>query len=199
MISALIPMFMLCVATVGTPGPANMAIMAAAARFGLRPVWPFVFGVILGKQAIIWPIGLGLLQVADAAPAVFLAMKIASAGYMLYLAWKIAGMSLVVGDAGTAAPGFAAGLIVHPLNPKAWALVTFVFSGLMPDMGSAFWTTAVGAVIILGVQLVLQPLWGVVGFEVAKRLKGRAERVFFILLAVLMLVSIAWAFWGAGG
>lgn len=197
MITALVPMLLLSIATIGTPGPANVAILAASARFGLRSVWPFIFGVILGKQFVIWPVALGLLQMADTAPMVFTILKVISAIYMLYLAWKIAGMSLVADRPFDAAPGFLAGLIVHPLNPKAWALITFVFSGLMPDAGGAWKTAALGAFIILGVQLVFQPIWGVVGHEVAKRLSGHAERAFFIALAVMMLVSIFWAFWGA--
>lgn len=196
MISTLIPILMLSVATIGTPGPANMAIMGASARFGLNKVWPFVFGVIFGKQVIIWPVGLGLLQIADAAPNFVIGLKAISAAYMLYLAWKIAGMSLKGPDTGSRPPGFIQGLIVHPLNPKAWALITFVFSGMAPDLGAAWRTTLLIAGLILLVQLVLQPLWGILGNELAKRLTGKAERPFFIVLAVLMVVSIAWAFGG---
>ena len=46
---------------VGTPGPANMALLATGARFGLRAALPFVAGVAIGKQLIIWPIGFGLM------------------------------------------------------------------------------------------------------------------------------------------
>ena len=41
---------------VATPGPANMAMMATGARFGFKAAFPFVIGVVLGKQVIIWPI-----------------------------------------------------------------------------------------------------------------------------------------------
>ena len=46
---------------VGTPGPANMALLATGARYGFRAALPFVGGVVLGKQLIIWPIGFGLM------------------------------------------------------------------------------------------------------------------------------------------
>ena len=49
---------------VATPGPANMAMMATGARFGFRAALPFVAGVILGKQLIIWPIGYGIMEYA---------------------------------------------------------------------------------------------------------------------------------------
>ena len=52
-------------AMVGTPGPANMVLLSAGARFGLRRALPFVAGVLLGKQLIIWPIGFGLMELAE--------------------------------------------------------------------------------------------------------------------------------------
>ena len=58
---------------IGTPGPANMALMATGARFGFRAAVPFVAGVALGKQLVIWPVGFGLMQLADRAPGVFVA------------------------------------------------------------------------------------------------------------------------------
>jgi hypothetical protein len=53
---------------VGTPGPANMALMATGARFGFKAALPFVAGVALGKQLIIWPIGFGLIQRSSTFP-----------------------------------------------------------------------------------------------------------------------------------
>ncbi|MEM7644733.1 MAG: LysE family translocator, partial [Pseudomonadota bacterium] len=54
---AILPFAAFALSQVGTPGPANMALMATGARFGLRAALPFVAGVALGKQLIIWPIG----------------------------------------------------------------------------------------------------------------------------------------------
>ncbi|MEO1704619.1 MAG: LysE family translocator, partial [Pseudomonadota bacterium] len=47
---------------VGTPGPANMALLATGARFGFARALPFVAGVIAGKQLLVWPLGFGLLE-----------------------------------------------------------------------------------------------------------------------------------------
>src|SRR6056300_632941 len=105
---------------VGTPGPANMALMATGARFGFRAALPFVAGVALGKQLIIWPIGFGLMELAAQAPGEFAALKWVSAAYICWLAWKVAHLRLGGSGSVEAVPGFLAGLIVHPLNPKAW-------------------------------------------------------------------------------
>ena len=50
------------ISQVGTPGPANMALLATGASFGLRRALPFVAGVVVGKQIIIWPLGFGLMH-----------------------------------------------------------------------------------------------------------------------------------------
>ena len=88
------------VSQVGSPGPANMALLATGARFGLRAATPFVAGVVLGKQLIIWPIGFGLMALADQVPGLFTALKWACVGYIAWLAWRIANMSLNVAGAG---------------------------------------------------------------------------------------------------
>ncbi|MEO1789473.1 MAG: LysE family translocator, partial [Pseudomonadota bacterium] len=53
---------------VGTPGPANMALLATGARYGFVQALPFVAGVILGKQLLIWPMGPGLAELGQSAP-----------------------------------------------------------------------------------------------------------------------------------
>ena len=82
----IIALIIFSVAQIGTPGPANMALLATGAGYGLRRALPFVAGVVVGKQLIIWPLGFGLMQLAASWPAVFLAMKYLSAAYIIYLA-----------------------------------------------------------------------------------------------------------------
>jgi hypothetical protein len=82
------------ISQVGTPGPANMALLATGARYGFRAALPFVAGVAFGKQLIIWPIGFGLMGLAATAPWLFVALKYVSAGYIFWLAWRVANMRL---------------------------------------------------------------------------------------------------------
>ncbi|MFO6463298.1 LysE family translocator [Jannaschia sp. KMU-145] len=183
---------------VGTPGPANMALMATGARYGLRRAMPFVAGVVLGKQLIIWPIGFGLMQLAETAPWAFEALKWASAAYIVWLAWKVANLRL--GEGGdAAAPGFAAGLIVHPLNPKAWAMITGGFTAFVAPGTPALEATAWIALVLLGCQLALHPLWTLGGSLIAARLRGRpAERYLMWTLAALTVASVLFVLFSGG-
>lgn len=182
---------------VGTPGPANMVLMATGARYGLRAALPFVAGVALGKQLIIWPIGFGLMAMADTVPWLFSALKWASAAYILWLAWKVAHLRLQPGPDQQAAPGFFAGLIVHPLNPKAWAMITAGFTQFVDPGTPALHATAVIAACLLATQILLHPVWTFAGARIAAVVAGTpAERTLMWTLAALTVASVAYALFG---
>ncbi|MBN2907287.1 MAG: LysE family translocator [Rhodobacteraceae bacterium] len=187
------------VSQVATPGPANMALMATGARFGLRAALPFVAGVALGKQLLIWPAGLGLLSLAGQVPWLFAGLKWASAAYICWLAWRVANARLSPGLAGGQAPGFAAGLIVHPLNPKAWAVIATAFTGFVTPDTPALQATAIIAICLLVCQGVLHPAWTYGGERIARTVAGRpVEKYLMWALAGLTVASVAYALFGGG-
>ena len=181
---------------VGTPGPANMALLATGARYGLRKALPFVAGVALGKQLIIWPIGFGLMQLAQTMPWLFEGLKFVSAGYIFWLAWRVANMSLNA-ELSAKAPGFLAGLIVHPLNPKAWAMITTGFTAFTAPETPVFEATLTIAAVLLLVQAVLHPIWTYGGQRIAGLVAGTsAERYLMWTLAALTVASVLFVLFG---
>ncbi|MEO0829607.1 MAG: LysE family translocator [Pseudomonadota bacterium] len=183
---------------VATPGPANMVLLATGARFGLRRALPFVAGVALGKQIVIWPVGFGLMAAATQAPWLFEALKWISAAYILWLAYRVANMRLAVREAG-AVPGFTSGLMVHPLNPKAWAMVTAGFTQFTAPGTPALQATATIALVFLLVQAVLHPIWTWGGDRLASAIGGTpAEQYFMRTLAALTVASVLYALFMGG-
>lgn len=181
---------------VGTPGPANMALLATGARYGLRRALPFVAGVALGKQLIIWPIGFGLMQLGQTLPWLFEVLKYVSALYILWLSWRVANMRLNT-NVKAAAPGFMAGLAVHPLNPKAWAMITTGFTAFTAPETPVFQATLTIAAILLAVQVVLHPLWTYAGERIAALVAGSpAERYLMWSLAALTVASVLFVLFG---
>jgi threonine/homoserine/homoserine lactone efflux protein len=184
---------------VGTPGPANMAMMATGARFGFRAALPFVAGVVLGKQLIIWPIGFGLMQLAERAPLLFTTLKFASAAYIIWLAWKVANLRLGQGQETENAPGFLAGLIVHPLNPKAWAMIVGSFTAFVAPGTPTLVATATVAAVLLCCQIALHPLWTLAGAAIAKTVAGTIwEKYLMWTLAGLTVASVLFVLFGGG-
>ncbi|MDJ0826659.1 MAG: LysE family translocator [Rhodobacter sp.] len=185
---------------VGTPGPANMAMLATGARYGFAAALPFMLGVLFGKQLIIWPVGFGLMELAQTAPWVFTVLKYASAAYICWLAWKIANLRLRPGVAETQAPGFLAGLIVHPLNPKAWAMITAGFTNFVGPGATALQATAVIAAVLFAVQTVCHPLWTFGGDRIAATLAGHPGEAYLMwTLAVLTVASVVFVLFLGGG
>ena len=196
---ALPGLFVFAASQVGTPGPANMALMATGARFGFRAALPFVAGVVLGKQLIIWPIGFGLMELAQSAPRVFETLKWLAAIYILWLAWRVANLRLGQADGTAQAPGFLAGLIVHPINPKAWGMIVAAFAGFVTPETPTLQATATIAVVLLTCQLILHPVWTLAGDRIAAVVAGRpAEQYLMWTLAGLTAASVLFVLFGGG-
>ena len=179
---------------VATPGPANMAMMATGARFGFRAALPFVAGVILGKQLIIWPIGYGIMEVASQVPLIFETLKFLSAIYIIWLAWRVANMRLSSGESSVDAPGFWSGLLVHPLNPKAWAMILVGFTNFVESDTTTFYATLYIAASLLIIQIICHPIWTLFGDRIAKFIIGKKyERVFMWFLALITVIFVLMA------
>ena len=179
---------------VATPGPANMAMMATGARFGFRAALPFVAGVILGKQLIIWPIGYGIMEVASQIPLLFEILKFLSALYIIWLAWRVANMRLSSGEPSVDAPGFWSGLLVHPLNPKAWAMILVGFTNFVESNSPTFFATLYIAASLLIIQIICHPIWTLFGDRIAKFIIGKKyERVFMWFLALVTVIFVLMA------
>ena len=184
---------------VGTPGPANMALMASGAQFGLSRSLPFIGGVVLGKQLIIWPLGYGLFSLAGAAPWAVEAIKWVSLAVVLWIAWRIAFMQLSEASSGSRPFSFALGLLVHPFNPKAWAMITVGFTAFVEPGTPALQATATIAICLLATQIVLHPVWTIAGSGSARlAADSRAERALMIALAAATVLSVAFVLFQGG-
>ena len=194
MVLSLFHFLLFAFSQVATPGPANMIMLATGAKYGFRKALPFVFGVIVGKQIIIWPIGFGLLLLNKDYPYIFIFFKYISAGYILWLAWRIANMRISTKTSNKTAPSFFSGLIVHPINPKAWALITTGFTNFVDPISPVFYSTATVAVCLFGVQVVCHPIWTFFGERIAILVSGTVyERYMMLIFATLTVFFVGLA------
>jgi len=107
-----------------TPGP-NMAWLAGlAATEGRRRGMAAVAGVALGLTANGVLAALGLAALLQAAPYLWIWLRLAGAAMMVWLAvdaWRGAGKAATTAEAETSAwRAFAAGALINLLNPKAY-------------------------------------------------------------------------------
>ena len=139
------------------------------------------------------------MQLSDQVPWLFEALKWVSAAYICWLAWKVANMRLSPGQDTGKTPGFMAGLVVHPLNPKAWAMIVTGFTTFVSPVTPVLQATATIAVILLTCQLILHPIWSFAGDRIAQTVAGtRAEAYLMWTLAALTVLSVLIVLFGGG-
>lgn len=110
-------------ATLFTPGPNNLMLVASGANFGLRRSMPHLSGVALGFPVMIVPVGLGVMRAFEAWPPLYTVLKAAALVYMIYLAWKIATAGEIRARDAEAKPlTFAQAAAFQWVNPKGWSM-----------------------------------------------------------------------------
>ena len=180
---------------VGTPGPANLILMLAGGRQGLRSRIGFILGLIVGKIVLNLVIGFGFGIVLAEAPVWQMLLSYVSAGYMIWLALK----SWPASDAKTknAEPAqdqfrFYNGLFVHPLNPKAWVMCVLAWGKFAPALGDFSVQLPVVILTFVICQLCLHSLWCWLGSVMGKSLRNnvRLTRAMIISTVIIVLVAV---------
>ena len=137
-----------CLIMATTPGPNNMMVLASGVRFGTRRTLPLILGITVGMAVLFGATGSGLGAAFKALPLLALVLRLLSAGFLLWLAWKIATAGPLKQDHNDLKIlGFPTGVGFQWINPKAWAAAMTAASTYLPaDAGAV--TIGIGAAII---------------------------------------------------
>lgn len=175
-----------------TPGPNNLMLMASGANYGLRRTVPHMLGISLGHAFMVAMVGVVLLQVFETYPVLNLILKVLSASYMIWLAWKIANAVPPEAKEVTGKPfTLLQAAAFQWVNPKAWFMAITAISAYAPqDQG-----VLIGSLLVAGVfatvNLPSVTVWAWMGVQVRRWLgTARRLRVFNISMAVLLVVSL---------
>ena len=189
MIDAYIALMIFIVFMVVTPGPANMVLMIGGAQQGVRACFGFIIGVVCGKLLLNLLFGFGFgLFLADQ-PVLVQVLKFISAGYMIWLAlqsWNSDKEKNVKSKTFT----FRYGIIVHPLNPKAWVMVILTWSQFAPGLGSFSTQLLLVVSSFAAVQLIFHTFWCWSG-----ALLQRALPKDLFLTRGMILITVAIVIW----
>ncbi len=140
-----------------TPGPDMALQLSRAVNYGRAHGLASMFGAMAGIVVHTTLVALGISVLIIAAPPLFLALKIAGAVYLLWLAYQaiVHGGGLRIAEAARNAPSvgqsFAAGLGINLLNPK----VVLFFVTFLPQFVDAHDPAATGKLFFLGVEFVV--------------------------------------------
>jgi threonine/homoserine/homoserine lactone efflux protein len=175
-----------------TPGPNNILLTASGVNFGFARTIPHLLGVDVGFVFLLAVFAGGLGLVFAAVPALQLALKIAGAAYMLWLAWKVASARPVEGKGD--APGkpmtFLQAAAFQWVNPKAFVAA---LSGVAVYMrpGHEREDFVIVLIVFALATALSTATWA--GFGVALRRflrEPRHARIFNLAMGLLLIASI---------
>jgi threonine/homoserine/homoserine lactone efflux protein len=176
-----------------TPGPNNIMLTASAANFGITRTVPHLLGISVGFPAMLVALGLGPGQLLIAYPGFHLALKIAGALYLVFLAWKIASASGIGEGKATGRPlTFLQAALFQWLNPKAWVIAVGALTAYTTVGGAVVAETLIISAIFVPVCVVACAVWVMGGVALRRFLQSPAAlRTFNIAMAVLLLATLA--------
>ncbi len=176
---------------VGTPGPANLIVMLGGAQIGLRRCAGFIIGLVCGKILLNVLFGLGFGLVLAQQDWLAQLLKFISAAYMIYLAAKSWNDRPQI-ETTARQFDFRHGVIVHPLNPKAWVMVILAWSNFAPALGTLDTQLILVVSSFALVQLLFHSLWCAAGqwLGVAMRGSQRLTRGLIILTVGVVIWAL---------
>lgn len=175
-----------------TPGPNNMMLMASGANYGMRRTVPHMMGVTIGFAVMIALVGIGLVGLFEAWPPSFTILKVVSAAYLLWLAWKIATApppSSSEGASNGRPMTFVQAALFQWVNPKAW---TMALTAIAVYAGTRSIPAVLGVALVFGlVNLPSVSVWAAMGQYLRRWMTDdRARRAFNWTMAALLVGSL---------
>ncbi|MBZ9796457.1 LysE family translocator [Mesorhizobium sp. ES1-4] len=194
----LLALLLAATVVMGSPGPATISVTAVGAAFGLRPSLRYTGGIVLGTIAVLLVVATGVMAALASMPKLAPLLVVASAAYLLYLAFRIATAPPLAERAANASrPTWLAGFLLAVANPKAYLAIAAVFAGASSSKGGAelgAWTKlAVLAVMIV----VIHAAWLLAGAGLARFLRRPvASRIINLVFAAMLLLTMVLAVYG---
>lgn len=179
------------VATLFTPGPNNIMLMASGLNFGLTRTLPHGFGVPLGFGFMVLVVGFGLGAAFAAYPLAYQVLKYVGAAYLLYLAWRIANASSVHGGNARARPfTFVQAAAFQWVNAKAWVMAIGAVTAYAGIAAFPLNTVLIAAIFtVLGTASSFT--WVFFGTGLKRIVNDpRTIRIFNLVMAALLAASL---------
>lgn len=192
-------LLLLATAVSFTPGPNTTLSTAIAANQGLRGAMRFVMAVPVGWSALLLLCAVGVGAALAAVPALRWAVLALGVGYMLWLAWRLAGSgTLVQADGQRIRVGFVQGVLLQFVNIKAWMLALSIVAGWLA--GRPDWLARFGLVlpVMVAYAFFSNLLYAAIGSLLRGWLAhGRRLLWFNRVMALALVATAAWMLWSA--
>ncbi|MBN9411961.1 MAG: LysE family translocator [Burkholderiales bacterium] len=180
-----------------TPGPNTALSTALAANRGLPQALRFVCSVPVGWGVLLLLCAAGLGALLLAVPPLRWALKAVGVGYLLWMAWRLAGAArLSQADARRLDIGFWQGAALQFVNIKAWLLALSIVAGWVAGHDDALRRLAVVLPVMLAFAFASNLTYAVVGALLRDWLaQGRRLLWFNRAMAAVLVATAVWMLW----
>ncbi|MEO0917459.1 MAG: LysE family translocator [Pseudomonadota bacterium] len=186
---------------VGTPGPGVLSLAGVGAAYGYRDGLRYMVGLFFGNLAVSLAVLSGLAAIMLSLPLLRTILGVASALYLLWLAYKIAfaGARIAFIER-PAPPGIGGGLTLQAINPKAYAVSTAIFANFQFMPASPATEAAIKLAIFLILWIMIHAIWLWAGVTIRRLdLPEKTQRMINICMALAMLGVVVLAALTASG
>lgn len=176
-----------------SPGPGNLFFAANGAKYGFRATIPASAGYHLATVVVTLVIGFGFMTALQTIPKALAILRIVGAIYVLWIAWDLVRSGVMKDGRSARSAGFLDGVVLLVLNPKAYVIITLMFSQFLPQVGAG----PVAPVLLITTvftfnNLVAFSLWTLVGDSLGAwfRTPKAAQRLNLSFGAMLVAAAI---------
>ena len=184
-----------------TPGPGVLSTAGVGSAFGPWRGILYVTGLFLGTNAVAIAVISGLSATLFALPFMRVVLMTATAGYLGYLAVRIALAGSKINFINTKkSPGIIDGFMLQLINPKAYAVNTTLFSGFAFRPDSFLLETTLKLLILNSLWIFIHLLWLYFGMRLhSLNLSNRTQRVVNISMAGCLMGVVVLSFYSMFG
>lgn len=185
MLSFVMAVFLLLI----TPGPGVLSTAGVGTAYGMRAGISYVTGLFLGSNLVAFLVISGLAAIMLDIPVMRIALAVLSAGYLSYLAAKIAfsGARIAIINP-TKPPAIFAGIMLQLINPKAYAVNTTFFSGFAFYPNSFLTETIIKLLILNAIWIPVHIGWLYAGNRLRSLdITGSAQRRINLVMALCLI------------
>ena len=175
-----------------TPGPGFLSTAGVGAAFGRDQGLRYMTGLFIGTNLVALAVVSGLATIVFSVPWIRTVLLGLSAGYLFWLALKVALSGSKIGFIeATNPPGIIDGILLQTINPKAYVVNTTLFSGFAFGNNNFLFETLIKFLIINAIWIPIHLLWLAAGIALKSlALTPATQRTINIAMALAMVAVV---------
>lgn len=181
-----------------SPGPGNVFFAANGAQFGFWATLPANIGYHIATLIVTGAIGLGFLSATEKFPYLFSGLQIAGALYVFYNAWRMITAGRVDAPRSIKPATAIDGATLLILNPKAYVIISLMFTQFLGSAGSvgsvgAGWADPILLITTVFTfnNLIAFSVWTLIGARIAAHFETPDTARWLNLFFGLSLAAVA--------